>query len=59
MERQTKLECEPLDCEVIVDEEITGEEEANVDSGPWDIEDRLYEEWRDRKMLEEEPGNED
>jgi hypothetical protein len=40
--------------EVVMDEEFMNEKEFDSDdSKPWDWEDRLYEEWRDRQMMSE------
>ncbi len=55
MEEQTIMVDEPIESEVILDEEDTEEEFSAEDTEPWDLEDRAYEEWRDRKMMKEEP----
>ena len=40
--------------EVVMDEEFMNKTElASGDSLPWNLEDRLYEEWRDRQMMSE------
>jgi hypothetical protein len=40
--------------EVVMDEEFMNEKDFCSDnSEPWDWEDRLYEEWRDREVISE------
>jgi hypothetical protein len=50
MEEQTTLVDEPMEYEVILDEE----EEAEAKPIPCDWEDQLYEQARDKKMMKEE-----
>lgn len=40
--------------EVVMNEEFMNEKEFDSDDSlPWDWEDQLYEEWRDRQMISE------
>ena len=53
MKHQTALEDDQMQYEVVLEEEETDEHE---DEGLWlgDLEDHLYQEWRDNKALSEE-----
>ena len=43
-----------LESEVILAEADTEQVFDNNDIEPWDLADRLYEEWRDKRMLRDE-----
>jgi hypothetical protein len=55
MDEQAIIVDRPIESEVILDEEDTEEEFSDSDTEPWDLADRIYEEWRDRKLMKDEP----